>query len=63
MSYIKWFEDLYYYLKRQRSKAPLPTLTLSSLTTRHLVPRMHCIVNACQQRVHVQVNRTVKDLL
>ncbi len=43
------------YLKRSKrflSKAQKTTLTLSSLTTRHLVPRLHCILDACQQSAH-----------
>jgi len=35
------------------SKAHFPTLTLSFLTTRHLVPHMHCNLVACQQDAQV----------
>ncbi len=35
------------------SKAQFTTLTLSSLTARHLVPRLHCVLDACQQWAHV----------
>jgi len=35
------------------NKVHFPTLTLGSLTTRHLVPRLHCNLVACQQWAHV----------
>ncbi len=34
------------------AKPIFTTLTLSFLTTRHLVPRLHCILDACQQEAH-----------
>lgn len=34
------------------SKAPFTPLTLSFLTTQHLVPRLHCNLVACQQNAH-----------
>ena len=39
--------------ERQLSKAQLTTLTLCQLTTRHLVPLLHCNLVACQQLAHV----------
>jgi hypothetical protein len=39
--------------ERQLNKVQLTTLTLSQLTTRHLVPRLHCNLVACQQLAHV----------
>ena len=38
-----------YSLEHTWSKAPYATLALGSLTTWHLVPRLHCILDACQQ--------------
>ena len=40
-------------IARQLNKAQLTTLTLGQLTTRHLVPRLHCNLVACQQLAHV----------
>jgi len=34
------------------SKAQNITLSLRQLTTRHLVPRLHCNLVACQQLAH-----------
>jgi hypothetical protein len=34
------------------SKAQNTTLSLGQLTTRHLVPRLHCNLVACQQLAH-----------
>jgi len=34
------------------SKAQKTTLTLCPLTIRHLVPHLHCILDACQQWAH-----------
>lgn len=33
-------------------KAQNPTLSLGQLTTRYLVPRLHCNLVACQQLSH-----------
>jgi len=34
------------------SKAQNTTLSLGQLTTRHLVPRLHCNLVSCQQLAH-----------
>jgi len=45
------------------SKAQNPTLSLGQLTTRHLVPRLHCNLVACQQLAHAtRCTHTIGEL-
>ena|GEM_PF-2545664 len=39
--------------ERLLNKVQKATLSLGRLTTRHLVPRLHCDLVACQQSAHV----------
>ena len=39
-------------IERFLGKAQKTTLSLGELTTRHLVPRLHCNLVACQQLAH-----------
>jgi hypothetical protein len=39
--------------ERPLNKVQKATLSLGRLTTRHLVPRLHCNLVACQQSAHV----------
>lgn len=41
------------FIDRIWNKVPHTPLTLGSSTTRHLVPRMHCILDACQRSAHM----------
>jgi hypothetical protein len=42
----------YFSVGRFLSKAQQTTLPLGQLTTRHLVPRLHCNLVSCQQLAH-----------
>lgn len=44
-------------------KGQNPTLSLGQLTTRYLVPRLHCNLVACQQFAHATCcTQTIGDL-